>query len=1133
MTGAKLLSGLLCLALAVQYGITVNAAADDGGVIIRGNMLYSESFDEQTSFANNADYSITSDGERGVLLANGTGKVGDMQSLAGVTAADVITDFNVRLASATGATNNSLFFTMRAAEPGGAGIKFAYHDITKYNSETGSFGNARTRDRISVAYSGGSGDMTAWNIATMSGTLGIENTSGRCFSDYYTFNTAVVGDMAYYRVLSEGGSVVGSLEADISGYSAPESGRMYIGAHNCSAYIDDIRMYEAISAAELSIEAENMELNEGETTSFNIRVLDTNGKWHLLDKELNSSFDFDYDSDKLSVDVENGTITAYASDGLSISITGYDFYSGKAKTDEFVFESVSDEAAVESAKEALELDIDYAESDFKLPVEGLYKTSIAWESSDPAIRVISGKAKVFLQSEERVVTLTATISRESASVQKAFDVTVPGVEMPDRDVILKGALIYSEDFDDAASMDTPFVNAIDNQKIKHEDGALHIDSKGVVYTGPVFGPVTEDCIAEYDAMQLGCSANSNAQFSIGLMTNGSASYRFAYSDVSMYNTAANDLTGSQSRDRIFLGRTASSSNMGEWMLYGTGKSPIGILNRTQRGFDKYYTFNAAAAGNTLLFSVTDGSNVLDSVSYYDGSLKLGSGNVSLNMQSTELMLDNIKVYKAVGIKDMQLTTDKAVLTPGEPMGFKIILSDGSVLNKEFYDLIEFSCETGIEVDKERSEITADSEGSFSVSITARDYAEESVSITKSAFISASASADAIEKLTEEFDISDYLDYPNGIISDFVLPDKFGGAELKWRSDNDAIKINGLNALVNRGEENTEVTLTVNIAMNGISVEKQFNVTVEKDYSSAESIAMDKNMLSIPERTKENIELPVSGRYGSHITWSSGNGRVISNTGIVKRGIKDTMVKLTAVFEVGGSKETQYYNVVVIGTESGSSSGGGGGGGSSGSGSGSASGGRTVEVPLPVNAPEKSSEFEFEDVSSDFWAAQSIYDMVRRDIISKDTRFRPEDSITREEFVKLVVEAFGLYSSTAETDFDDVGRDAWYYGYVASAVRSGIVQGLDGSLFGSGKNITRQDIAVIIERILRNHGAELADSGIMFSDSVDIADYAVNAVAALAKEGIITGMDNNTFAPADNATRAQAAVMIYRAYSMYY
>lgn len=1120
MKRKSLLSAALCVMLLLPQTAVLHAEESES-IIITGEEIYKEDFESGVKFAENTAYACAEDNSRGALAFDRIGHIDNMQSLAGAEAADVIAEFDMKLTNASGATNNSVFFTLRAQEAGGSGIKFAYHDISRYDAQTGGFGSNRIRDRISVGYSSGSDDMTNWSIGAISGAMGIENTGTRSFDDYYTFRAAAVGGMAYHQVFSSDGDLIEAVCADISAYDAPQKGRMYIGAHNCAAYIDEIRMYNAVKTAEVSIEAENMELSQGETTSFNIRIRDEEGVWHSLDKSRNSEFDFDYDSEKLIVDAQGGTITALADDELKLFVTAKDFYSGDTLTNEFVFESITDEAAAEAAKDALELNLTEVREDFELPLSGLYGTSVEWTSSNAAIRIYQGTAKVIAPEKDTVVTLTAKITRQEASAVKMFDITVKAAVAPLRDVILKGGLIYSESFDNLQSVDSDWKSIIDNETIIYEDGALHINSKGVVLSAAQFGPETSACIAEYDAKQLGCTANSNAQFSMGLMASGSSSYRFAYADVSAYNTATNTLNGPTGRDRIFLGHTSSSANMGNWTLYGAGKSPMGILNTSTRSFDDYYTFSAAAAGNTIQLALTDKASPVDSVSYYNPSMKLGSGRLQLNMQSTEFMLDNIRVYDAVGFREIALQTEKQAVKPGEEVPFEIIISGDTALDKSYYSMLEFDCDDGISVDVQNGTVTAEREGEFIVRVTARDYLDKSVAVYKAAVICASSYADKIEEIAGALDINDYIDYPDGIVKDFKLPSEFMQSAVTWSSDSSAIVINGTAAEISRGNEDIQATLTADITIGGISVSKSFTVTVLRSYSDEEAIELDMKLVSVPERTKENLDLPVEGRYGSAITWSSDNTSVISSGGTVKRAQKDVSVRLGAEFCIGSTIKKYYYNVIVEGTGTGASVGGGS-GGSSGSGAG------TPNISVSVANNQTQNIFRFDDVQSGFWGENAIYELVKAGVIARDTSFRPNDNITREEFVKLAVEAFGLYSEAAECDFDDVDRSAWYYRYVASGVNAGVISGISGSLFGTGELITRQDMAAIIARLLVNCGEELKAGESGFDDGELIADYAKDAVAALCSGGILSGMGDNRFEPLANATRAQAAVLLNRA-----
>lgn len=176
---------------------------------------------------------------------------------------------------------------------------------------------------------------------------------------------------------------------------------------------------------------------------------------------------------------------------------------------------------------------------------------------------------------------------------------------------------------------------------------------------------------------------------------------------------------------------------------------------------------------------------------------------------------------------------------------------------------------------------------------------------------------------------------------------------------------------------------------------------------------------------------------------------------------------------------------------------------------------------------KSSSYPFTDANG--WGKSYISALYNRGIINgkSETTFEPDASITREEFVKLVVELFGLNDTSLTVDFQDVQEGSWYYSYVASAYKNGIVSGIGDNLFGTGQNIKRQDMAKIINTVLAANGieGEKADSSVLV-DFDSISDYARDDVLAIFGLGIISGDDNGNFNPNQFATRQEAAKMVY-------
>ncbi|MDD6763507.1 MAG: S-layer homology domain-containing protein [Clostridiales bacterium] len=212
--------------------------------------------------------------------------------------------------------------------------------------------------------------------------------------------------------------------------------------------------------------------------------------------------------------------------------------------------------------------------------------------------------------------------------------------------------------------------------------------------------------------------------------------------------------------------------------------------------------------------------------------------------------------------------------------------------------------------------------------------------------------------------------------------------------------------------------------------------------------------------------------------------------------------------------------------------GGGGGGGGGTSSSSSTSGAAISAPNLTNPSKEDKPAQekniFDDIDSVPWARESITALYSKGIINgmSDGKFEPNAPVTREQFIKMIVCAYGLENADAKCSFEDVRADSWYYGYIASACEKGIVNGISDELFGAGRNITREDMAVMAYRTALSCGASFKNGAESFADDENIYDYAKDAVNALKSEGIMSGKDNNLFAPKDYATRAEAAKIIY-------
>lgn len=185
---------------------------------------------------------------------------------------------------------------------------------------------------------------------------------------------------------------------------------------------------------------------------------------------------------------------------------------------------------------------------------------------------------------------------------------------------------------------------------------------------------------------------------------------------------------------------------------------------------------------------------------------------------------------------------------------------------------------------------------------------------------------------------------------------------------------------------------------------------------------------------------------------------------------------------------------------------------------------------PKDSEKPENKLPFTDIDNFEWAYTAIEHLYNNKILNgkSDTLFAPNDNITREEFAKLVVSAFGLEGSS-KLKFKDVSEDAWYREYIEIAVANGIVNGVSEEEFGVGRNITREDMAVMILRAVDKTGTDteiIVENPTELSDLGSVSEYAKTAVDFMIKRGAINGI-NGEFKPKSAATRAQAAKILYQ------
>ncbi|TVY03125.1 S-layer homology domain-containing protein [Cohnella terricola] len=172
---------------------------------------------------------------------------------------------------------------------------------------------------------------------------------------------------------------------------------------------------------------------------------------------------------------------------------------------------------------------------------------------------------------------------------------------------------------------------------------------------------------------------------------------------------------------------------------------------------------------------------------------------------------------------------------------------------------------------------------------------------------------------------------------------------------------------------------------------------------------------------------------------------------------------------------------------------------------------------------------FKDIQS-HWAYKDIMELAEQNIVSgfKDGTFRPNGDVTREQFLKILVDLRRLPTDSRDVPFRDVEQKSWSAPYIAAGVKQGIlIVGEYPDGFKPSQPITRSEMAIWIVRALQlapqtqeKMLGELKDQG-------DIKSHRDLIEAAL-RTGIIKGYPDGSFKGGNKSTRAEAAVMAVRA-----
>lgn len=184
----------------------------------------------------------------------------------------------------------------------------------------------------------------------------------------------------------------------------------------------------------------------------------------------------------------------------------------------------------------------------------------------------------------------------------------------------------------------------------------------------------------------------------------------------------------------------------------------------------------------------------------------------------------------------------------------------------------------------------------------------------------------------------------------------------------------------------------------------------------------------------------------------------------------------------------------------------------------------IKVTYAVDMP-------FTDVPEDAWYIDGAEYVYANYIMNGtgETTFGPNTTVSRGMIVQILYNLVGNPDVEGDTDFTDVTDDYWSAKAIAWAVNNGVVNGFEDGTFRPDENMTREQMAAILQNFASQMGLDVSASGDLsnFTDIPEGEYWSRDALAWAYAEGLLAGTSDSTMDPAGQASRAQIAVIMMR------